>query len=307
MSLPKPIVAAAVSAALLGGCHHQDEAPGPQVIDVTAVGLTLQGPSEISEGWTTFRFVNQSGMIHLAMLDVPPAGVDASRMKHELVKPYQDYLDALVKGNDEGMQKALGAFPSWVSELYFFGGPGLLSSGHTSEATVNLKPGFYVLECYVKTNGVWHTYNPDPEQLGMVLEIKVVESDVPTSPPPHDATLEIWNDRLVLTKGVLKPGMQRIKVEFIEQQSFENFLGNDVHVIKLNEDGDLRRASEWMDWRKPMGLQTPSPVTFLGGLNDMPEGSTGYFTVEFSPGDYAFITESPDPINQGLFLRFSID
>ena len=294
-------------AAALGGCGQFEKAHGPHVIDVTAVGLTLQGPSEIPEGWTTVRFVNQSGMIHLAMFDVPPEGVDASRMKRELVEPFQDYLDALVEGNDEGTQKALGAFPAWMSELYYFGGPGLLSSGQTSEATVKLKPGLYVLECYVKTNGVWHTYNPAPDALGMVLEIKVTESDVPTSPPSHDATLRIRNDRLVLAEGALKTGTNRIKVEFIEQQTFENFLGNDVHVVKLDEDGDLNRAAEWMDWRKPEGLQTPAPVTFLGGLNDMPEGSVGYFTVDLSPGEFAFITESPDPIGQGLFLRFSIE
>lgn len=307
MNLPKLIVIAGCSAALLSGCDNQDEAPGPHVFDVTAVGLTLQGPSEVPEGWTTVRFVNQSGMIHLAMFDVPPDGVDAMQMKREVVKPFQDYLDALIEGNDEGMQTALGTFPSWMSELYYFGGPGLLSSGYTSEATVNLKPGLYVLECYVKTNGVWHTYNPNPDQLGMVLEIKVTESDAPTSPPPHDATLAIRNDKLELTEGTLKPGINQIKVEFIEQQAFENLLGNDVHVVKLNEDEDLTRASEWMDWRKPEGLQTPSPVTFLGGLNDMPEGSVAYFTVDLSSGDFAFITESPDPINQGLVLRFSID
>jgi hypothetical protein len=293
--------------AALGGCGHRGEAFGPHVIEVTAVGLSLRGPSETPEGWTTVRFTNQSGMIHLAMFDVPPEGVDAFRMKRELVEPFQDYLDALVNRDDAGMQTALESFPSWMPELYYLGGPGLLSSGQTSEATVNLKPGRYVLECYVKTNGVWHTYNPDPDTLGMVLEIEVTKSDAPTSPPYHDATLQLRNDGLELTQGVLKSGFNRIKVEFIEQQTFENFLGNDVHVVRLDEDGDLNRAAEWMDWRKPAGLQTPAPVTFLGGLNDMPEGSVGYFTVNLSPGEFAFITESPDPVGQGLVLQFSID
>ena len=307
MNLRRLIVIVGCGATILSGCEFRHEVSGPNVIEVAAVGLTLQGPSEIPEGWTTIRFVNNSGMIHLAMFDVPPEGVDAMRMKRELVRPFQEYLDAMNEGNDTGMQTALAAFPSWMPDLYFYGGPGLLSTGYTSEATVNLKPGLYVLECYVKTNGVWHTYNPNPDQLGMVLQINVTASDAPTTPPPHDATVAISNDKLELTEGTLKRGKNQIKVEFKEQQVFENLLGNDVHVVKLNEDQDLVRASEWMDWRKPEGFQTPSPVTFLGGLNDMPEGSVGYFTVDLSPGDFAFITESSDPIAHGMFLRFSVD
>ena len=74
---------------------------------MTAVGLTLQGPSEVPEGWTTIRFVNQSGMIHLAMFDVPPDGVDAMQMKRELVKPFQDYLDALIVWFDTPKDSAI--------------------------------------------------------------------------------------------------------------------------------------------------------------------------------------------------------
>lgn len=307
MNKIKLLVVVACSAILLAGCESQDSAPGPNLFELTAVGLTLQGPTEIPEGWTTIRFANQSPMIHLAMIDVPPDGVDAFQMKRELVEPYQDYLNAMNAGDDEAMQQALGEFPAWMSELYFYGGPGFLSAGHTSDATVNLKPGLYVLECYVMTNGMWHTYNPDPELLGMVLEFRVVESDVPTAPPAHDATIAISNDKLELVAGELKAGNNQIQVEFREQQVFENFLLNDVHVIRLDNEGDLEQASAWLDWSKPGGLQTPAPVTFLGGLNDMPEGSVGYFTVDLSPGDYAFITESPDSINRGLVLRFSID
>ncbi|MEJ2127514.1 MAG: hypothetical protein P8X81_01570 [Woeseiaceae bacterium] len=110
MNMAKLLVIIGCSSALLGACDKRAEAPGPNVFDVTAVGLTLQGPSEIPEGWTTIRFVNQSGMIHLAMFDVPPDGVNAFQMKRELVKPFQDYLDALNEGDDEGMEAALGAF-----------------------------------------------------------------------------------------------------------------------------------------------------------------------------------------------------
>ena len=35
-----------------------------------------------------------------------------------------------------------------------------------------------------------------------------------------------------------------------------------------------------MNWANPKGLIEPAPiaVTFIGGVNDMPEGNKGYFT-----------------------------
>ena len=34
------------------------------VVEIRAVGMTFEGPSELPAGWTTFRFINESGMIH---------------------------------------------------------------------------------------------------------------------------------------------------------------------------------------------------------------------------------------------------
>ena len=62
-----------------------------------------------------------------------------------------------------------------------------------------------------------------------------------------------------------------------------------------------------MDWRTPQGLQSPSPVTFLGGIQDMAAGGHGYFTVELEPGDYALMAEVPDPLGTGLALTLTVD
>jgi hypothetical protein len=61
-----------------------------------------------------------------------------------------------------------------------------------------------------------------------------------------------------------------------------------------------------MDWRQPGGLQTPAPARFVGGLQEMPAGSTGYFTVELEPGRYAWIAEVAEPQNKGMLLTFTV-
>lgn len=62
----------------------------------------------------------------------------------------------------------------------------------------------------------------------------------------------------------------------------ENFVGHDVNLAKIEPYTDLDELEVSMDWSVKGGLQTPAPngVTFLGGVNDMPEGRTGYFTVD---------------------------
>ena len=38
-----------------------------------------------------------------------------------------------------------------------------------------------------------------------------------------------------------------------------------------------------------------------------PAGEHGYFTVDLTPGDYAFIAEVPDPQDAGFILPFSVN
>ena len=99
--------------------------------------------------------------------------------------------------------------------------------------------------------------------------------------------------------------MQR--VNFASQVRYPSFVGQDVHVVRIDTDADIRSALDWMDWQQPGGLLVPSPVTFIGGINDvMPAGSTAYFTADLSPGRYAFISEAPNADEKGLFMEFEI-
>jgi hypothetical protein len=61
-----------------------------------------------------------------------------------------------------------------------------------------------------------------------------------------------------------------------------------------------------MDWTRPDGLETPAPVTFVGGLNEMAAGATGYFTVTLEPGRYALLAEVTNPGEKGMLKTFTV-
>ena len=279
--------------------------PEPYVVEIRAVGKTFQGPSEIPSGWITFRFVNASSMIHFGIIDVPPEGVTIEMLSDEVMTPFQDAMDAMNAGDEEAANAAFGRIPEWIAELGRNGGPGMLSPGRISEATVWMEPGDYVMECYVKSDGIFHTTSPGPGQIGMMMDLTVTDEPSGAPEPEADATLTVRNTGYELT-GELPAGHNTIRVDFVEQQALPSFVGNDVHLMRVEDSESIARADAWMDWRTADGLEDPSPVTFLGGINDLPAGSHGYFTVDLEPGDYAFIAEMPSPEAAGFVLPFTV-
>ena len=280
--------------------------PQPYIVELRAVGKTFQGPSQIPSGWTTFKFVNASSMIHFAMIDVPPEGITTQEMSDTVMQYFQEAMDGMNASDEEAVNAAFAKFPPWIAELGRMGGPGFLSPGLTGQATVYLEPGHYMIECYVKTDGVFHTTSPGEGQLGMLFDLLVTEEPNGAREPTADATLAIQNSGIELVDGELSAGVNTIRVDFIEQQALPSFVGNDVHIMRVDDDASISMANDWMDWRTQDGLEDPSPVVFLGGINDLPAGKHGYFTVELEPGSYAFIAEMPDPQAAGFVLPFEV-
>lgn len=322
MSKPGIFAALAAGLILLGGCGKQPEttgasgegqpatdvqaAPQTHVVEVRAVGMTFEGPSEIPSGWTTFKFVNASSMIHFALVDVPPAGITTEIFTNTVGRHFQDAMDGMNAGDEEAVNAAFARFPAWIGDLGRRGGPGLLSPGLTGQTTVYLEPGNYFLECYVKSNGIFHTTSPGDGKVGMMLDITVTDAENNAPEPTANVTLAVRNSGYQIVDGAFRPGTNTIRVDFIEQQALPSFVGNDVHLMRVESEDSVREADAWLDWRTKDGLEDPSPVTFLGGINDMPAGSRGYLTVDLEPGDYAFIAEMPAPQAAGFVLPFSV-
>jgi len=307
MSKTSTLTALAAGLFLLQGCD-QGPAPvaEPNVVEIRAVGMTFEGSSEIPSGWTTFKFVNASSMIHFALIDVPPEGISALEFTETVGQPFQDAMDGMNAGDEEAVNAAFAKFPAWIGELKRSGGPGFLSPGLTAETTVYLEPGEYAFECYVKTNGIFHTTSPGEGQLGMMFEFTVTDKKTDAPEPTANVTLALKNSGMEIIDGALKTGMNTIRVDFVEQQALPSFVGNDVHIMRVDNDESISVAGDWLDWRNKDGLEDPSPVVFLGGINDMPEGTRSYMTVDLQLGNYAFIAEVPNPQELGLVLPFEI-
>jgi len=319
-TVTREITAAAILAALfmLQGCSQKNEisgkeaagnepAPPAHVVEIRAVGMTFEGPSEIPSGWTTFKFVNASSMIHFALIDVPPEGITTELFTNTVGQYFQEAMDGMNAGDEAAVNAAFAKFPAWIGDVGRHGGPGLLSPGLTGETTVYMKPGHYFIECYVKSNGIFHTTSPGEGKVGMMLDLTVTEQQNNAPEPVANATLAIRNSGMEIVAGELRPGVNTIRVDFVEQQALPSFVGNDVHLMRVESEESIGLADGWLDWRTKEGLEDPSPVVFLGGLNDMPAGSHGYFTVDLQPGDYAFIAEVPNPAATGFVLRFTVE
>jgi len=160
------------------------------------------------------------------------------------------------------------------------------------------------MECYVKMpNGKFHV------SMGMVKEIWVTNEDSGNNPPKADINITISSTEGIQYEGEITSGEHIFSVYYKDQIVHENFLGHDVNLVRLDENADLNALEAWMNWATPTGLMTPSPegVTFLGGTNDSPAGSTQYFKVNLDPGNYAFIAEVPNASKKRMLKTFTVD
>jgi hypothetical protein len=296
-----------VGGAETGGADAEAVAPATTVVEIVARGLRFEAPDSIPSGWTTFRFRNESGMTHFALFDLMPAGHGVEAHQKLIAPVFQKGMDLLNAGKPDEAMAAFGELPEWFGEVRFLGGPGLLGPGETGETTLYVEPGTYVIECYVKTNGIFHSYSPDPSKgYAMVHELTVTSDASGAEPPEADIRITVSSERGIEVEGDPTPGRHVVAVKFEDQIVHESFVGHDLHLARIAPDTDLATLATWMNSMAPTGLETPAPVVFLGGTNEMPAGSIAYLTVTLDPGRYAWVAEVPRPDEKGMLKVFEV-
>ena len=273
------------------------------VVDIITRGMDFQSVDTIPSGWNIFKYQNLSDQPHFFLLDQYPEGYTIQNTIEEVAPPFDKCGELINAGKrDEGLAE-LANLPEWFGKIVFVGGSGLISPKETSLTAVKLEPGYYIMECYVKMpEGKFHT------SMGMAKALIVTDKDSGVTPPEPTINITISSeDGITYDKGITK-GKQVFSVHFKDQMVHENFVGHDVNLAKIEPYADLDELEAWMDWSVKDGLQTPAPngVTFLGGVNDMPEGRTGYFTVDLEPGNYVFISEVPNTKSKNLLVEFDV-
>ncbi len=310
MPCRRTTLAATLLALPLLGCADRSAAERtdqPGTMNVVATGLSFEAPDTVPAGWVTIRFHNTSPVTHFAVVERLPEGVDAARQQKEVAPVFQAGMDRLIAGQPDSAMAAFGRLPTWFQQVVFMGGPGLTGPGQTSQSTIRLSPGTYLLECYVKSGGTFHSFNRDTSAWGMVHQFTVTAPASGAAEPRADVSLTISADSGIRVEGKPVAGIQTVAVHFADQRAHENFVGHDVHLLKLQPNANLDSLAAWMDWSSPAGLQVPAPATFLGGVNEMPAGSVGYLTATFEPGEYAWIAEVPHTRTKHMLVPFTVE
>lgn len=283
------------------GAEPAEEATSESyVVEYAARDYAFVGPTELSSGWVTIRMANEGLEHHFVFLTLLPEGKTIQDYAADVGVPFDTVWKQLQSGaiDKAGAGAMLGELlPEWYASAASMGGPGLVTPGGVGQATMRLAPGNYVMECYVKTaDGEFHV------ALGMALALTVTEENSGASPPGSDLEITLLND-MIDVEGTPAAGRQTIAVHFDEHPEFG--LGNDVHVVRLEDGADLDEVVEWMDWMNVDGLREPAPAAFIGGIHEMPAGYTAFFTVDLEPGRHAWIAESGAA--RGMVAEFTIE
>jgi len=277
---------------------------------------------EVAAGWTTIEFDNRSEHTHFAYLpklpeqalsDAEDAGMTPLAFYVDTVtRPFQYFWDSQVDGKtpdeDDLSDYYESFFPPWFSTpdpLPFYGGAGLTSPGHTSTTTVELEPGTYIVECYVKNDdNDFHSY------LGMIDLLTVTDEASGAEEPESTIDLTLSNEGIAGTEDV-RPGRHTVAVDVESQQPYSNLVGHDLHLVRLNDDTSVDDVNGWMNWadRAQFIADGDEPGTFLGGVQDIwttDLSRTGYLDVTLKPGDYVWVAEVPNPEDKNLLTEFSV-
>tara|TARA_R110002073_G_scaffold279026_1_gene442917 strand:- start:167371 stop:168321 length:951 start_codon:yes stop_codon:yes gene_type:complete len=273
------------------------------IITVVTQNMDFQMVDTIPSGWNTFVYKNESNETHFFLLDKYPEGKNIENTLTDVAPVFAEGMDLINNGKSQEGFAAFNKLPAWFFDIVFSGGVGLIAPKHTATTTVKLDPGYYIMECYVKMpNGMFHTL------MGMAKPVIVTDKDSGNTPPEATVNITLSGETGISYDNPIAKGKQVFSVFVKDQKPHENFMQHDVNLVKLDEDASVEALEKWMDWSDPKGLITPVPngITFLGGVNDMPAGSTGYFTVDLKPGNYAFVSEVPNTLSKNLLKTFRI-
>jgi len=227
---------------------------------------------------------------HFVLVTRVPDGIDLEEYRDGVAYVAQNFLD-IINGADPAAfptgftyPEAGFEFPAWYGNVVVTGRPGLTAPGRTSRTTMNLDSGTYILECYVEIEDAryWHHVRRVLSELEVTDQVSKAKEPKGTI----DVTLRSPENGGIDVDRRIRPGTHTVAVHFNEHRAYSTGATNDVHLVRLRDDTNLDDLAAWMNPFLPDGMVSPgAPADFLGGIEDMPEESTGYFTVRLTPGD----------------------
>jgi hypothetical protein len=259
-------LAVAVSVIALAACERASQetpdttqAPAaatgaPNEMTIMASEFAFDAPDSVPAGMMKVNLMNHGGELHHVIF----VHMDSGHTQEELFK--------------EMVGEKL---PAWA---HVAGGPNSPPPGGTTETTIDLMPGQYVLICVIpSSDGVPHVAK------GMVRPLRVTPATRPSAPPPNaDVTVSLSDYTFTLSAPIMA-GRRTLRVDNVAEQPHE------IVIAKLEAGKTPQDVATWA--LKPQG---PPPGVPMGGTSFQPKGVTNYVTVDFTPGDYALLCFIPD-------------
>ena len=282
---------------------EQEIKPERDYVEVITNGMDFEMVDEVKSGWTTFKYINKSFEPHFFILEKMPDTLGLYTYKKDLFPPFTSAFKHFEKGEIDAGMKEFEKIPEWFYKVELAGGVGLTSKKTTSISTIFLEPGTYVMECYVRMpDGLGHVF------MGMVKELKVSNESKGNKPPKADFNMNISSEKGITFVDSIKAGNHILSAKFEDQKQYEHFMGHDVNLVKIEHDSLIPSLNNWLNTIDFMAFRTPEPegLLFLGGVEDLPTGSTGYFEVDLEKGNYVLISEIPNAVERKMIKRFSV-
>lgn len=272
-------------------------------VEVITNGMDFEMLDEVKSGWTTFKYINKSYEPHFFILEKMPDTLGIEIYKKDLFPPFISAFEHFEKGEIETGMKEFEKIPEWFYKVELAGGVGLTSKKTTAKSTLFLEPGTYVMECYVRMpNGMPHAV------MGMVKELKVSKESNSNIPPKAEYTISISSENGISFIDSLKAGNHILLAKFEDQKQYEHLMGHDVNLVKIENDSLKTTLNNWLNTVDFKAFRTPVPegLLFLGGVEDLPAGKTGYFEVTLEKGNYVLISEIPNAVERKMIKPFSV-
>lgn len=224
------------------------------VITIVASDTHYDAPDTVLAGLTTIRLVTQGAEPHQAALLRITGG-----------KTYTDFLLAI---------RQPGPPPAWVSVA---GGVDAPKIGGATEATLPLEAGTYAILSFLPTRDGY----PQLAR-GLRRELTVVASASSGAEPAATDTL-IATDYAYTNSAAIGAGLHTFR--------FEN-RGPQAHEVALFRLAAGHSADDMIAWIATQKGAAPGEP--LGGIYALRAGEHGWFSVQLTPADYAFICFLPD-------------
>jgi uncharacterized cupredoxin-like copper-binding protein len=240
----------------------------PRVIDIDATDFAYAAPDTLPSGLVTLRLANHGQEPHHGQLLRLNDGVSL-----------EVFVDALNSGDLDA------AAPLVAAE----GGPGALDPQRTTEVTLDLRPGTYVLVCFIPgADGVPHLAK------GMLKPLHVTPSATAAAPPQTDGTITLKDFSFDMPDSVVA----RRTVWKVTNQGPQ---AHEVAIAKLGPATSIDEVRAFFD-----GADGPPPFELVGGINGLDAGKSGFMTLDLEPGRYAAICMIPDPASQQPHLHLGM-